>query len=212
MKRFLAGAALLAATAPVFAQGGGWFLDGSIGQMKAKLPDTTGFTVDNKDTTFSAGGGYMFNRYVGLEGGYRDLGEVSAAATATFSNARILGATVTGTGTLTVKGSADGFYFGPTFRLPVHESFDLTGRFGWYRSETPVTASISFVGTINGIAVAANGSGSKTFKHTDPYWGLGGTYNFNKNIGLGLEYSKYKLGGDVDTKLDLWSMRLTYRF
>ena len=111
-----------------------------------------------------------------------------------------------------VKASADGFYLGPVFKAPIHENFDLVGRIGWYRSETPVTAAISFAGTINGSAVAANRSASKTFKNTDLYWGVGGTYKFNKNVGLGLEYSKYKLGGDVDTKLDVWSLRLTYRF
>jgi len=210
MKRILLGGVLALSAATALAQG--FFIDGSIGQMKAKLNNTAGFNVDNKDTSFSAGGGYMFNRYIGGEVGYRDLGEVSSSATATFANARILGATVTGTGTLTVRGSTDGFYIGPVFKAPVHENFDLVGRFGWYRSETPVTAGVSFVGTINGAAVAANGSASKTFKHTDPYWGVGGTYNFNKNVGLGLEYSRYKLGGDIDTKIDVWSTRLTYRF
>ncbi len=96
--------------------------------------------------------------------------------------------------------------------MPVHENFDLVGRLGWYRSETPISVTISAAGTINGTAVAANATANRTFKHTDPYWGVGGAYNFNKNVGLGLEYSKYKIGGDVDTKIDIWSMRLTYRF
>ncbi len=193
------------------AQDRGWFLDASVGRSRADLGNTSGFTVDNRDTSFSLGGGYMFNRYVGAEVGYRDLGEVSASITGTLNNARIYGNTVSGTATLTLKGSADGFYFGPVFRLPVHDKVDLVGRFGWYRSEIPVTATFSAAGTINGTAVAAGASASKTYKDTDPYWGIGGTYNFNKNVGLGLEYSKYKLGV-TDTKLEIWSTRLTYRF
>ncbi len=181
--------------------------------MKADLGNTAGLTVDNKDTSFSAGGGYMFNRYIGAEIGYRDLGDVSASATLlTLNTAKISGNTVTGTLGLTVRGSSDGFYFGPVFKVPVHENFDLVGRLGWYRSETSVSVTLSAAGTINGTAVAANATANRTFNHTDPYWGVGGAYNFNKNVGLGLEYSKYKIGGDVDTKIDIWSTRLTYRF
>ena len=106
-----------AASAPAIAQtDGGFFVDASFGRMKADLGNTAGLTVDNKDTSFSAGGGYMFNRYIGAEIGYRDLGEVSASATLlTLNNAKISGNTVTGTLGLTVRGSSDGFYFGPVF-------------------------------------------------------------------------------------------------
>jgi OmpA-OmpF porin, OOP family len=213
MKKILLGVVLLAMAAPGVAQtAGGPFIDVSIGRMKADLGNTSGFSVDNKDTSYSIGAGYMFNRHIGAELGYRDLGDVSGSATATFNNTAVFGNTVTGTGRLSFNGGADGYYFGFVLRAPVHEKFDFVGRAGWFRSEAPVSVTVSFAGTVNGAAVAANASASQTFKDTEPYWGVGGTYNFNRNFGLSLEYSKYKLAKELDTKVDVWALRASYRF
>src|SRR5688572_8622553 len=41
-------------------------------------------SFDDSDTTFAVFGGYRFNRYIAVEGGYLDLGEVTYSGTGTF--------------------------------------------------------------------------------------------------------------------------------
>lgn len=40
--------------------------------------------LDDSDSTLAVFGGYRFNRYIAVEGGYLDLGEVTYSANATF--------------------------------------------------------------------------------------------------------------------------------
>lgn len=85
----------LAALGPCFApasfaqaaEGGYFYGGGSIGQSRAKIDterinanllgaglSTTSMSTDERDTAYKLFGGYQFNRHVGLEGGYFNLG------------------------------------------------------------------------------------------------------------------------------------------
>src|SRR5436190_7868382 len=78
----------LAASAPALAEGGGFYLGGSVGKAEAKEDACTwapGFNCDRKGEVAWAGfAGVMFNKHFGVEGGYHNLGkivEVDNAAT-----------------------------------------------------------------------------------------------------------------------------------
>lgn len=85
-------AALAAACVAALASGGalaqaqprtpesGFYAGASLGQSDAKDLDCSGFaSCDKKDTAWKLFGGYQFNRYLGVEGAYTDLGKVNAS-------------------------------------------------------------------------------------------------------------------------------------
>src|SRR5689334_21959854 len=71
-------AVLLAASVlsiPAYAADQGWYLLGEVGTTKFKNIDTTGLTnasVDDTDMGFKLGGGYMLNKFFGVEAAYAD--------------------------------------------------------------------------------------------------------------------------------------------
>lgn len=188
----VAGAALV--SIPAFAAGEGLYIDASIGRQKASIPSfaITGLTKDDTSSTWSLGGGYQVNQYFGIEVGYQDLGEVSYSWSG--EGTVISGAnTFVGTGAAKLGADVDGFYFGPTLSFPINEQFSLNARAGWYRWEAKLALSATAAGTLNGTPVAAGASASATGKGTDAYIGIGGTYKLNKNVGINLSYTQYKV-------------------
>jgi OmpA-OmpF porin, OOP family len=113
-------AVLLAASAlsiPAHAADTGWYLFGDVGQTKVKDIDTTGIpnpSVDDTDTGFRVGGGYMFHKNFGAEIAYVDLGK----------------ATVT-SGGQTVEAKASGEVVSLVGVLPIGEQFSLFARLGF---------------------------------------------------------------------------------
>jgi OmpA-OmpF porin, OOP family len=83
-------AVLLAASAlsiPAYAADTGWYVVGSIGQTKFNDVNSIAppINFDDSDTGFKLGGGYMFNKFVGVEGAYVDLGKATVKGPAGFS-------------------------------------------------------------------------------------------------------------------------------
>ena len=83
-------AVLLVASAlsiPAYAADEGWYLIGSVGQTKLK--DSAAIappvTFDDTDTGFRLGGGYMFNKNIGVEATYVDLGKATVKGPVGFS-------------------------------------------------------------------------------------------------------------------------------
>ena len=111
MKRTLALLALILLPAAAHAQ---FFVEGAFGGAKADLRDfeDQGFATDDSTDTWSLGGGYMFNRFLGVEAGYRAMGDTEISAPA--------GST---------KSDATGIYVGPLFETFV-ERFRLNARIG----------------------------------------------------------------------------------
>ena len=74
-------AAAMACAAPAGAQG--FYVGGSIGQMKAKDACSgisgAGVSCDDKDTAWRILGGYQVNRNFGAEVGYHDFGKAKAS-------------------------------------------------------------------------------------------------------------------------------------
>ncbi len=188
----IASAALISATA--FAAGEGIYVDASIGRQKANIPSfaIAGLTKDDTASSWSLGGGYQVNQYFGIEVGYQDLGEVSYSWTGA-GTVRRGGNTFVGTGAAKLSADVDGLYFGPTLTIPINEQFSVNARAGWYRWEAKLALSATVAGTFNGTPVAAGASASATEKGTDTYIGIGSTYKLNKNVGINLSYTQYKV-------------------
>ena len=150
--------------------------------------DPTGIAgaKDDKDNSWRAFGGYQFNRYFGVEGGYVDLGKsgiVGAPGNALRFDSQAWHATAVGS-------------------LPLNPQFALTGKLGLARTETDVA------GVIGGLPVGV------TDRHTAPTYGLGLRYDFNKTFGLRGDWDRYRVGGGSFGKSDsdLFSVSGVVRF
>jgi OOP family OmpA-OmpF porin len=188
----------------------GAFVEAAVGQTKFKVDGSSGWNMNDKDTSWSVLGGYMVNNNLGFEAGYLDLGKVSGSITGNLSG-NLYGRALVVNGTVTANGDAKGWVLGVRGDLPINEKFSLNGRVGLYQWESDVKATLSAAGTWGGTAVAANGSASQSYKGSDTYYGLGAKYAVSKQVAIGFGYSNYKLG-KVEAKADNWDLNVNYRF
>lgn len=115
-----------------FAQEGGYAYGGlSVGQSQSRVDNeritgallgagfaTTTMSRDQKDTAFKLFGGYQFNRYFALEGGYFNLGKFGYTSTTIPA------------GTLSGQIKLQGFNLDVVGTLPISERFSALGRVG----------------------------------------------------------------------------------
>jgi OmpA-OmpF porin, OOP family len=215
-----------------------WYLGGSIGSTStaglddltadelAQVAEASGVPpeiipsiVSTSDDTEELGwklyGGYQFNRYIGLEALYTDLGSFSRearleGAVALFTPARLIEETeVEGYG-LSVVAS---YPFSPAF-----SGFAKVGAFSW-EADSKGDLAIQ-TGSLCVIIVCAPvtdvGKYSGDDSGTDPMYGLGMVYLI-KGWGVRLEWERYTgLGHGFEsaseTDLDLLSLGIEYRF
>jgi OOP family OmpA-OmpF porin len=85
-KSMLAVATLCCATC--FAQNTNAFVSASTGAIRNNTDLPANYSADSSATTWAVGGGYKFNSYWGVEGGYKDLGSVKYTGSSSTSNAK----------------------------------------------------------------------------------------------------------------------------
>jgi OmpA-OmpF porin, OOP family len=168
---------------------GQFYIGGSVGKSDFDdgnaVPDLiTSGTVDGSDTGLKIFGGYQFNKNLALELSYVDLGKASYSGT-------FLGAPVTG-------GSVDttGLNFSVVGILPLNPSFELFGKVGffmWEAQARDTTGGVPFSGKEDG---------------TDVSFGIGASYNINKNLSVRAEWEQFKA---VDT-ISLLSLGIVFKF
>lgn len=198
----------LGAAAPSYAQ---WYLGASIGKSDIKFDNAAqsdqfldlGFTnprtvSDTKDTGYRAFGGYQFHPYVAIEGGYVDLGRFGFRTD------------VSPTGSLSGSTRIDGFDLSVLGTVPLGERFGLFGRVGVYAAQTRT----SYTG--GGSIETLIGGDTQKKRSTKLVYGAGATFNFNRNLALRGEWSRYEKLGDVftggRTDANLYSLGIVYRF
>jgi len=187
----LAGFAALPTLAMAQAKGGnadlGFYAGASVGQSKADCNTSgTGFSCDDKDTSYRVFGGYKFHPNIAVEGGYAPLGDVTAAG-----------------GGINLKLETNAWDLVGVGIWPLGNNFSIFGKLGFYNAELK----------LSGVA-----SGKKTT--TDLTYGVGGQYDFNRNLGLRLEWNRYSgvKAPDVagtssgDTDIDVVSVGALWRF
>lgn len=206
MKKLIAIALLSASMAPAYA--GNLYLVGSVGESEfdgrksdidQALTDAGATNVssslDKKDTAYKLQVGYQFNPYLAVEGGYVDLGKMKYAASFTGGNAN-------------ASIEAKGWNVAAVGILPLNESFSLFAKAGVIDAKVKLKVSASGPG----------GTASATGDSTDwkGTWGLGATYNFNKQLGLRVEYEKFDNLGNEDKTgkgdVDLISAGVVFKF
>ncbi|MCX5877385.1 MAG: outer membrane beta-barrel protein [Deltaproteobacteria bacterium] len=185
----------------------GVYVGGNIGQSRARIDEdritnaltgagftTTGFEDDNHDLGFKLFGGYQFNKYLAVEGGYFDLGKFDFTSTGVP------------TGTLSGNIKVRGVNLDVVGILPITEKFSAFGRVGANYAKT----EDSFVG--GGSLTALNPNPTK--RDTNYKFGLGLQYAFNDALAMRAEAERYRINDAVgnDGDIDLISVGLVYRF
>ncbi|MHB1513458.1 MAG: OmpA family protein [Acidiferrobacter sp.] len=185
----------------------GWYAGANIGQSRAKIADgqiasqlqSQGFTGssisnDSQGTGFKLFGGYQFDRYFALEGGYFNLGDFGYSATTVPAG--------TSNGSIKLQGvnmDAVGI-------LPITPRFSAFGRLG----VTYVDARDNFSGS--GADYAPNTTASK---HEFNYkYGIGLQYALTHALTMRAEAERYRVKDAIGNSgdADLVSVGLVYHF
>lgn len=191
----------------VMADDDGWYIGANAGQSKAKIDDPRitsdlvdeGFTVTgikdyNSHLGYKLFGGYQFNKYFALEGGYFNLGRFGFTA-ATLPPGEL-------SGNLKLSGAnldAVGI-------LPFTEKFAAFGRLGYEYADT----KDNFAGS--GAVIVED---PKRNKNASNYkFGVGLQYAITRAFGVRAEAERYRVDDAVGNKgdIDLFSVGLVIRF
>lgn len=202
----LASVAAVASTCAL-ADDTGWYGGANIGRSNATIDNaritsglagaglrTTSIANRDRDTAYKIYGGYQFNKYIGLEGGYFDLGKFGFTA-----NTLPLG-------TLNGNIRLRGFNGDAVGTLPLSEKFSALGRIGFNNAQ----ARDSFTGT--GAVNVTNPNPSK--RDTNYKLGVGVQYAFNDALAMRAEIERYRINDAIGNRgdVDVFSVGLTYRF
>jgi len=192
------------------AEDSGWYVGGNVGKSRASIDDvritggllgagftTTSITDDNRDTGYKVFGGYQFNKYFALEGGYFNLGQFGFTSTTAAPQA----------GTLNGKTKLDGLNIDIVGILPVTEKFSAFVLGGLNYAET----RDNFTRT-GAVTITTNPNPSESSANYK--LGLGLQYDFSQSLGVRTEAERYRINDAVGNKgdIDLFSVGLVYRF
>jgi OOP family OmpA-OmpF porin len=157
-------------------------------------------SLDDSDTGFGVAGGYQLNEHFAFEFSYLTLGSTNYHAIATVTDG-----TDTEDADVTLETKADGPVVSMLGILPIGERFSVYGR-----------AGISFL-TADGtarITIADNSQrASQSSQKTDPVFGVGAEYNFNKYFAVRLAWDRHLDVGtdDVSGKIDADLISIGFR-
>jgi len=193
--RWLVSFGLLAAAAagPAAAQDQGLYLGGSVGYSQFKdsckqLP----VPCEGEDTAVRAFGGYQFNRYVAVEGGFANLGKATGAGS--------LGPGAQGSFQREVKEAWD---LTAVFGIPVTDQLSALVRGGMYRARTTLNVQqTGFPDTHD----AGTNSGFN--------YGAGAEFRLG-HIGVRAEWQRWEnvgVGSTGEDDIDVFSVGLIIRF
>jgi len=184
-----------------------WYFGADIGRSHAKINNTS---IDNSisadgaamtsiydrdlDTGFKVFGGYQFNDYFAIEGGYFDLGKFGYNAITVPA------------GTVNGETSLKGLNLDVLGFLPITEKLSLFGRIGANYSE----AKDNFSAT--GPIVITDPDPSK--KDVNYKLGLGLQYRITEALATRLEIERYRVDDAIGNRgdIDQLSVGLVYRF
>ncbi len=170
-----------------------WYVGGAIGVTKAKIDDgvlpITGSTAsslskDDSASVYALAVGYGFTRNWALEGGYASNGTLSARRTSTGG----------GVGTFGAQSKGNAWYAAGIGKLPLQNQFYLFGKLGLAATTTKTTLD-----TTGAVALPAGTSSSRKRSESNLLWGLGAGYDFNRSLGLRLDYTQIQNVGDTST-------------
>ena len=160
---------------------------------------TAGVSVDDTSSGFNLGLGYKINENWAIEGGYSDIGEIGASASAAGSTT-YSGKTLTYNGSVDLKVDSDAFSLGPVFTYSASSKLDLYASAGVMRWDADATLTGNAQFTYDGVTTAANGTYTASADGNDTYYGVGATYSIDEGMGVRAGWSRVDVEGvDVDT-------------
>jgi OmpA-OmpF porin, OOP family len=173
----------------------GLYLGGAVGASRFKDGcDNVPVSCDRTDTAWKAFAGYQFTRYIGIEGGYVDMGKITADGVTggvfVDANAKVRGVELVGVGT-----------------YPINDKFAVYGKLGAIRSRVSVSAT----GVVPGFASTV----SQSSRSTDFTFGVGARYFLTPNLGARVEWQRYQNVGNSSIgtdDIDVLSLGLLYAF
>lgn len=155
---------------------------------------TTSVTSDERDTAYKAFLGYQFNPYVGLEGGYFNLGEFDlSAATAP-------------PGTLNGNLKLQGLNLDLVGTMPLGMNWSVIGRIGAQHAQAR--------GRFSGTGAASTIASSRDENDTNYKFGLGLQYEINPSWLVRVEAERYRISDTTGGhgNVDLYSLSLVFPF
>ena len=195
------------ASSTAFADDTGWYGGANIGRANVSIDNpritsglassglnTTSITNRDQDTAYKIYGGYQFNKYIGLEGGYFDLGKFGFTAN------------TVPLGTLDGNIRLRGFNLDAVGMFPLSERFSALGRIGINNAQ----ARDTFRGT--GAVNVTNPNPSK--RDTNYKLGVGVQYAFNDALAMRGEIERYRVNDAIGNRghVDVFSVGLVYSF
>ena len=192
---------------PAAAQDSGWYIGANAGESRAKIDErrivgglqeagfnTTSFTKDEGHFGFKAFGGYQFNRFIALEGGYVDLGNFK------------FDAVTAPPGTLAGEIKIRGVDLDLVGFIPFTNRFSAFGRIGAIGAE----ARDTFAAT-GAVAVLEP---RRREREANYKFGVGLQLKLTDAFVMRAEAERYRVGDAVGRNgdIDLFSLGVLYRF
>lgn len=168
-----------------FAEDGGFYVRASLEQVSIDEVTDDGVLFDDNTIGYMLGGGYQFNRYFSVEGGYNDFGDLEETLT---ENGVTASASV----------DANGFYAAAIGKVPLGQNFALTGKAGLLKWDADILVQIPTLPDMR-----------DSDDDTDPFFGIGGEYYFSETFTIAGGYDRFKLD-NVD--LDVFNLGVIVRF
>lgn len=201
-------AALTVLASPlVLADDVGFYSGANVGRSMAKIDDprissglqqggfaSSSIVDDDRSTGFKLFGGYQFNRYFALEGGYFDLGKFGYTATTVPA------------GTLRGDIRLKGLNLDAVGLLPITERLSAFGRVG--------VAYADARDTFRGTGAVNVGTASAQKREANLKFGVGMQYAFSDALAMRLEAERYRVNDAIGNRgdVDMVSLGLLYRF
>ena len=200
--------ALAVVASPLARAGDGdWYAGFNIGQSRATIDNpritsgllqsgfnTTSIHDDDRDLGYKLFGGYSFNRYWALEGGYFNMGEFGFTANTLPA------------GTLDGRIKLQGVFLDVVGSLPITDKFSVFGRVGVNYARARDT--FRGTGAVNVL------DPNPRANDTNYKFGVGLQYAFTESLSMRAEAERYRINDAVGNKgdMDLYSVGLLYRF
>ena len=164
-----------------------FYVGGNVGQaFYDKTCDNIPVSCDDKDFGWRLYGGYQFHRHIAVEAGYFNLGKASAAGTV-------------GGAPFSADAKVKGWEILGLGILPVTDAVSVFAKLGVAFSRVSVTGP----------------GGSLSDDSTDFTFGVGGQYQFTRNLAARLEWQRYDgVGGGATGKddVDLFTLGVLFKF
>lgn len=187
------------ASSVAFADDGNFFVNANAGASRYNISNPfSGVEGNSFSKTGKAGAlraGYRWNSVVdyGVEVGYGFLGNTTS---------RVASDNVITRNQVQTRG----WLLGGNLNYNINEHWYVDARAGWFRARSLVESRV--------MSASYNESGRGVVSRTGEYFGVGGGYNFNKNLSLGLAYDTYRapLSDSYSHRIGMYSLQAEYRF